>query len=210
MTPKRAHLIMLGVNVLLVVGCIGAVVGGDQLLKKQSETIVQQRLDNAVLDKEQTALAQAKVDLQNYADLQQISKQIVPQEKDQALTVRQIITLADKAGVKIGSIGFPGSSLGNKAAASTGSTSTGDATKNTTSAISQAKPVTGINGLLALDIVVSSDNARPATYDQVVGFLSSLENNRRTAQVSQLSIQPDGKDPTRLNFNLTLRVYIKP
>ena len=212
MTPKRMNLVMIGLNILLVVGCIGAVVGGDRLLKKQSDVIVKQRLDNAVLDKEQVALAQAKQDLQTYAELQQIARQIVPQEKDQALTVREIITLADKAGVKIGSIGFPGSSLGNKAAGSTGSTSgsSGDAAKNTTAAISQAKPVTGITGLLALDIVVASDTTRSCTYDQLITFLNSLENNRRTAQVSQLSITPDSKDPTRLNFNLTLRVYIKP
>lgn len=211
MTPKRMNMIMIGLNILLIVGCIGALVGGDRLLKKQSDVIVQQRLDNAVLDKEQVSLAQAKQDLQTYAELQQIARQIVPQEKDQALTVREIITLADKAGVKIGSIGFPGSSLGNKA---TGSSSTpssgGDATKNTSAAISQAKPVTGITGLLALDIVVTSDTARSCTYDQLITFLSSLENNRRTAQVSQLSITPDSKDPTRLNFNVTLRVYIKP
>lgn len=208
MTPKRVNLLMIVLSAVLAVGCVGAVIGGDRLLKKESDTIVQRRLDNAVLDKEQLALAQAKQDLQNYADLQQIAKQVVPQEKDQALTVRQIIALADKSGVKIGSIGFPGSSLGNKAAASTGTTS-GD-TKSTSSAISQAKPVTGVNGLLALDVVVSSDNTHPCTYDQFIAFLNSLETNRRTAQVSQLSIQPDSRDPSRLNFNLTLRVYIKP
>jgi hypothetical protein len=202
MNPKRMNWAMMGLNVVLLLAIVGVVFMGDSILKKQSNEIVAKKLEAAVLDKEQIALSQAKQDLERYAELKEIASQIVPQEKDQALTTRQIITLADKAGVKIGSVGFPSSSLGNNAKGTTPSAASG--------AISQAKPVAGINGLLALDIVVSSDNTRPSTYNQLVTFLASLENNRRTAQVSQISIQPDGKDPSKLNFNLTLTVYIKP
>lgn len=201
MNPKRMNWVMMGLNLLLLLGVVGLVFMGDRMLKKQSDVIVAKKLEAAVLDREQIALSQAKQDLERYAELKEIAKQIVPQEKDQALTTRQIITLADKAGVKIGSIGFPSSSLGNSAKSATPAAGSG---------ISQAKPVAGVNGLLALDIVVASDNTRPSSYDQVVNFLANLENNRRTAQVSQISIQPDGKDPSKLNFNLTLTVYIKP
>lgn len=198
---------MIGVNIFIAVATIGCVVYGDILLKKQSDIIVSQKTENAVVEKEQVALVQAKQDLIKYADLQKIAKQIVPQEKDQALTTRQIITLADKAGIRIGSIGFPSSTLGNAAAKKTT-----DSTAPTpvTSDISQAKPVTGIKNLLSLDISVTSDTAKPSSYSKVVAFLESLENNRRTAQVSQINIQPDSKDSSLLNFSLTLTVYIKP
>jgi hypothetical protein len=209
MTPKRIYLAMFGVNILLILLVIASVFLGDSLLKKQSDTIIATKLESAVLDKQQIALLQDKRDLAKYSDLKSIAKQIVPQEKDQALTTREIVSLANKAGIKIGSIGFPSSTLGNIAAKQTTEASPGTAAK-TSSGISQAKPVTGISDLLALDIVVSSDNTKPSSYNQVIAFLASLENNRRTAQVSQISILPDGKDPSLLNFNLTLTVYIKP
>lgn len=195
---------MIGTNALLAVAIVGSVVVGDRLLKKQSDVIISQKLESTVLEKEQIALQQAKLDLEKYSELRQIAKQIVPQEKDQALTTREIVALAEKAGVRIGSVGFPSSTLGAPGAkATTGTTST-------SSAISQAKPVTGINGLLELQITVVSDTARPSSYNQIINFLGYLEKNRRTAQVTQISIQPDAKDNSLLNFTLTLTVYIKP
>ncbi len=205
MTTKRIYWVMIGVNVVLAFGILGCVVLGDKMLKKQSDVIISKKLENAVLENEQTALKQAKADLEKYTELKQIAKQIVPQEKDQALTTREIITLAESAGIKIGSIGFPSSNLGSAA-----KKPADGAAANATSAISQAKPVTGIKDLLELQIIVTSDTARPSTYNQLITFLSKLENNRRTAQVSQISIQPDAKNTSSLNFSLTLTLYIKP
>lgn len=199
MNAKRTYFIMLGINIILALGIVGCVAVGDRMLKKQSDVLVEQKLENAVLDNEQVALAQAKVDLEKYDELQKVAKQIVPQEKDQATTTREIIALADKAGIKIGSVGFPSSTLGNTQKSTT-----------TTTDITQAKPVTGIKGLLELPITVVSDPARPSNYNQLITFLTSLENNRRTAQVSQISITPDSKNPSSLGFSLTLTVYIKP
>lgn len=206
MTPKRVYWVMIGVNVLLALGIIGSVVLGDKMLKKQSDTIVAQKLESAILEKEQTSLTQAKQDLEKYAELKKIARQIVPQEKDQALTTREIISLADKAGVKIGSVGFPSSTLGTGSKKAAGATSTPSAA----AAISQAKPVTGIKDLLELQITVGSDPTRPSSFNQILAFLNNLENNRRTAQVTQISITPDSRDTSSLNFTLTLTVYIKP
>lgn len=207
MSPtKRIYWIMLGANILLAFAIVGIVVMGDRLLKKQSDIIISQKLESTVLEKEQIALQQAKQDLEKYSELRQISKQIVPQEKDQALTTREIIALAEKSGVRIGSVGFPSSTLGNIERKAT------EGTPQTpgSAVISQAKPVTGIKDLLELQITVVSDTVRPSSYNQIIAFLTSLEKNRRTAQVTQISIQPDAKDNSLLNFTLTLTVYIKP
>ncbi len=203
MTPKRIYWAMIGINLLLVAAIVSCVVLGDGILKKQSDGILAKKLESAVLDQEQIALNQAKQDLENYAELNNIAKQIVPQEKDQALITREILSIAQKSGVNIGSISFPASTLGSGA---NGSATTGPATTG----ISQAKPVTGIKDLLELKITVTSESSHPSSYDQVITFLSNLENNRRTAQVSQLNIQPDARDPNLVGFTLTLTVYIKP
>lgn len=210
MTSKKVYFVMLGVNVLLALAIIGTVVAGDQLLKKQSDAMIAQKLENAVLEKEQVSLIQAKQDLERYSELQKISKQIVPQEKDQAITIREIVSLANRSGIRIGSIGFPSSTLGNAQKKAVTTTEGNDKPAATVPDITQAKPVVGIKGLLELPITVTSDPTSPSTYNQLITFLSSLENNRRTAQVSQISIQPDAKNPSLLGFTLTLTVYIKP
>lgn len=210
MTSKKVYFIMVGVNVLLASAIIGTVVAGDRLLKKQSDAMIAQKLENAVLEKAQVSLVQAKQDLERYSELQRISKQIVPQEKDQAVTIREIVSLADRAGIKIGTIGFPSSTLGNAQKKAETKTEGDDKPAPALPDITQAKPVAGIKGLLELPITVTSDPTRPTTYNQLITFLSSLENNRRTAQVSQINIQPDSKNPSLLGFTLTLTVYIKP
>ena len=203
---------MLGIIGLMSALIIASVVVGDLMLQKQSKKLVHLKLENEVIENQQTALIQAKKDVQKYTELKNIAKQIVPQDKDQARATREIVNLANQAGIKISSIGFPASTLGqaNPNTATT-STPTGTTTAtNTAPPVSQVKPVTGINGVDQLDIIVTSDTNSPSTYNQVINFLQSLEQNRRTAQVSQISIQPDNKNRSLLNFNLTITLYIKP
>jgi hypothetical protein len=193
--PKVVYFVMLGLNILLGLLILGVVFMGEAILKTHSDVLVSKKLENTLLEQEQTALRQARNDLNEYAQLKNIAKQVVPQEKDQAKTVREIIALANKAGVDIGSITFPASNLGD------------DKNKAT---ISQAEAVPGTNGLYSIDITVISDAQNQNSYPQLIQFLKNLENNRRTAQVSEISIQPDPRYLTRINFSLTLKVFIKP
>ena len=211
MTSKKMFFVMIGLIGLVSLLIVGAVVGGDMLLKKQSDKLVSLKLDNQVLEGQQTALAQAKRDLQTYSELETVAKQVVPQDKDQARAVREIVSLAAAAGIKISSIGFPASTLGQAVPKAT--TDDKSAVSTTTPAaptVSQVKPVSGIDGLYQLDITVTSDAANPSTYQGLINFLTRLEQNRRTAQVSQISITPDSTNRLRLNFTLTITVYIKP
>lgn len=211
MNSKRAFFIMLGVIGLLVLVVIASVVVGDIYLHKQSDKLLGLKLDNQVIEAQQTSVVQAKKDLQKYAELESIAKQIVPQDKDQARATREILTIAAGAGVKIATITFPTSTLGAPqpgAAAASGSASGTPTVPAPT--LTQVKPVDGISGLYELDIIVTSDTATPATYPQLVDFLSRLEQNRRTAQVSQINITPDSQNRNGLNFSLTITVYIKP
>jgi len=43
-----------------------------------------------------------------------------------------------------------------------------------------------------------------------IDFLDNLEQNRRTAQVSGVTITPDPQNPSLLSFSLVVNVYIKP
>lgn len=212
MNSKKVFYVMIGITALMSTLVVGAVFAGDSFLRKQSEKLVSLKLDNEVIDQQQVALAQAKKDVEKYAELESTAKQIVPQDKDQARAVREIISLAQQAGVHIASVSFPASTLGQKAApAPKPSTDTDTATpKATVNPLTQAKPVAGIDGLYQLDITIVSDTLQPATYTRLIDFLERLEQNRRTSQVTQINIQPDIKNRINLNFTLTLTVYIKP
>ena len=77
-------------------------------------------------------------------------------------------------------------------------------------AISQVKPVEGITGVYQLELNVNTDATSPITYAQLIDFLSRLEQNRRTAQITNLTIQPSPTDRNLLAVTLQLTIYIKP
>lgn len=209
MTSKKVFFVMLVGVTIAGLALIGTVIVGDQLLQKQSAKLADLKVQNAVVDQQQTALSKAKKDLQTYAELNNIAKQIVPQDKDQARAVREIITIAEQAGVHITGVSFPASNLGQTTAPSTSSDSSSSTTSKT-SPLSQVKPVDGIKGVYQLDVTVATDTAQPIYYAQLIDFLSKLEQNRRTAQITNLTIQPNKDNRDLLTFNLQLTIYIKP
>lgn len=209
---------MVGLVGIMGLVIIAAGVMGDALLRKQASRLMSLKLDTQVIEAQQASLDQAKKDLEKYNELEAIAKKIVPQDKDQARATREIINLANQSGIKIASVGFPASNLGVKPPAApktddsskTSSADTPKPAEPTAPPITQVKPVDGIKNLYQLDIIIISDTSSPTTYPRLIDFLSRLEQNRRTAQVSQISIQPDGVNRNSLNFTLTITVYTKP
>lgn len=212
MNSKRVYYLLLASIAILSALSIGAVVVGRKMLTKASNELVSKKLENKVLDEQENALSLVSRQSSKYTDLENISKSVVPQDKDQAKAVREIVALAADAGVSLQSITFPTSSLGGSSAAGTsGSSSTttgGSSAPKTTE--TQVKPVQGINGVYQLDITVQSSPNKPITFDQLTAFLSKLEHNRRTAQVTSLTITPASAGGNKLSFTLIVSVYLKP
>lgn len=210
MNSKKVFYMMLGVFGLLCVLIVVSIVYGNIFLQKQSSKLVSLKLDNQVIDAQQKLLAQAKKDVQKYSELDSIAKQIVPQDKDQARATREIVSLAEQADIRIASITFPASTLGQTPPKPAAGTPAPSPVPVASSTVTQVKPVDGVKGLYQLDITVISDSTQPTTYPKLVSFLQKLEQNRRTAQVSQITIQPDAQNRSGLNFTLTVTVFIKP
>lgn len=215
MSSKRVFFVMVGALVLSFGLLVGAVVFGDTLLKKKSNDLMALKVENKALDSQQIALTQAKKDVQKYADLENIAKAIVPQDKDQAKTVREIVKIADDSNISISSINFPSSNLGQAAPAATTNNAAGGSASTTakpaTPSITQVKPVDGISGVYQMEVTVISDNKKPVPYSSLVDFLSRLENNRRTAQVSNITVTPVSNGNGGLvTFTLGINVFIKP
>lgn len=200
MNSKRIYYAMIFVIVLLVAAIFGGAYMANLQLQRQAKILTDYKTKAAVLQREQAGLVKAKKDVATYSDLEKIAKTIVPQDKDQAQAVREIINIASEAGIKPTSITFPTSTLG---------TPTSSASSKQ-SALSQLTPVKGISGVYNLQITIQQDSTSPVPYTKFIDFLSRLEQNRRTAQVTSVLLQPSPTNRTMVSFTLTLDEYIKP
>jgi hypothetical protein len=209
MSAKKIYYGILGLVLLMAVLVAGSVFVANLFLEKQKDKLAQVKAENRVIEEQQTYLIQAKKDLEEYSELAEISQAIVPQDKDQAKTVREINSIAQQSGIKLDSITFPASSLGTPSGSSnsSGSSSAGNSSPTSSSGLTQLVPVEGISGVYALEITISALN--PVPYYQFLGFLDRLEGNRRTAHVQNIVLNPT-EDGNSLSFVLTLNAYVKP
>lgn len=208
MSTKKVFYLMLGVTLLLSAGVIAATILGSGKLESHSKKLVNLKLEEALIGGQQAALISAKKDVEKYKDYENITNSIVPQDKDQAKAVRDIIQIARDNNITIESVNFPNSTLGSKASATAKTEGTESQTKQpVTAPITQAKPVSGIAGVYALQLDITPESNAPITYQELINFLERLENNRRTAQISKLNINPRGN---RLVFSLSINIFIKP
>jgi hypothetical protein len=211
MTSKKVFFAMLGAVVIVTGLTTASVVLGSSMLKKKSAELVELKLQDRLIEEQERALVQAKKDIEKYHELDEAAKAIVPQDKDQAKTVREIISLADQSGVKISSISFPESSLGTKVPLISPTTNTDGATSAPAvqaPPITQVKPVDGIKGVYEMSVAITVTNE--ITYLQLIDFLTRLEQNRRTAQITNISISPNQLNRNFLNFNIEMNVFVKP
>ncbi|MDB5168925.1 MAG: hypothetical protein JWO41_281 [Candidatus Saccharibacteria bacterium] len=216
MSAKRSFYVMCALVILLMTGIVGGTYVGQVLLKKESDKLVGLKAKVDALGRQETALKQAKKDITASTDLYNIAKVVVPENKNQAQAVRQIVKIAGDNQILLDSINFPASTLGNGAApvkgatAATGSVAGASATSGTNPQLSQLTPVLTIPGVYDLQLTITSSTSTLASYSQLINFLSSLEHNRQTALVSSISIQPDNTFHNKFSFSLVLDIYIKP
>lgn len=218
MTSRHIHYVLFGLIGLLVIGLMGGAYQTDKLLTAQATKLVSLKAKSSALDKEQLSLKSVKKQLALYSDLNKTVSSIIPQDKDQANAVREIVNIAAKNKITLGSITFPASTLGTTSfskptpgGASTSSKPfTTPATTSKTSSLSQLQPIKDIPGVYNLQITIQGDANVPVPYDQFIAFLSDLEHNRRTAQVNTITLVPDIKDARNLTFSIILDEYIKP
>lgn len=200
MTSKRIFFGLIAGIIVLLAFSAGLLYYGTAILKDSGEALVAEKLAQAVLDEREVALEQARADIEKYGPLAVIAKSIVPQEKDQARTVLELFNIASQTGVPISSIAFPESALGQVLKKSKNS-------KTTDPATTQLVEVEGTDGLYAMQITITSGGTVP--YTRLLSFLEGLENNRRTAHVTSISITPSESGGNAVSFTTNLNVYLK-
>lgn len=199
MNTQRLSYFLIALTLLSGIGLLGSAVAADRILSQKSAELSKIKAQSQVADELQQSLKKNKADIAKYAELNAIAKTVVPQDKGQAQTVGEIVKIAADSNIpNLSSITFPASTLGGAGATQTAPN------------LTQLTPVKGIPGVYVLPITITQDGANTVPYDAFLTFLRKLENNRRTAQVSTVSIQPDTKNPNQILFTLTVNEYIKP
>ena len=200
MKAKQLYFVLLGMLTLLIIAFFGVAYGTNALLSRQASKLSKLRADGEVVDNLQLTLTKNKKDITKYSQLNNIAETIVPQDKDQAEAIREIVNLASDSGIKkLSSVTFPNSTLG---------TITPGLNNNPN--LTQLTPVKGIAGVYQLPITVAQDQSARVPYGQFITFLSKIEQNRRTAQVSSITIQPDTSNTNMVAFSLVINEFIKP
>lgn len=221
MNSKRLRLVLLILIGLSALAFMIILVVGSNMLAAKSKDMVKLKLQSATLDGQLTALAQAKKEVERYGHFNAIADEVIPNDKDQAQAVLDISQQASASGIAIQSITFPASTLGRAvpAPANNGSSPTNAATAPASKVISQAKPVTGVPGLYSIELTIVPETGshvpddKQVTYVKLLDLLKRIERNRRTAQITQVNIQPLGSEgaPSQfINFSLTINIFIKP
>jgi hypothetical protein len=213
MNSKKMYFVMMGALVLCAGLIIGCFVLGNTLLQKKGDELLNKKLENAALDKQQETLKKAKEDIKKYSVEEAFATTIVPKQKDQALTILEIDKIADESNVRLSSISFPSSNLGQAvpkpAATQPADGSTPTPAPAPTSTVTQVKPTDGIKGVYQLEVTIQSDTSSPVRYADLLRFLTALEQNRSIGQINTINVQPTPSDRNLVTFNAVINVYIK-
>ncbi len=208
MNHQRVFFGMIGLLIISLLISIFGTYEINNILNSKSVVLASQQTKISTLNSEQLSLINAKSELSKYSSLYSIAQSVVPQNKDQTQTVRQIINIAAANNITIGSITFPSSNLGTTTTSgvATGSIAVGNPN------LSQLVKVPTIPGVYTLPITITSSNLanQLSTFNEFIGFLQGLENNRQTAQVTSLLITPNSQNSNYISFNISLNIYIKP
>lgn len=218
MNGKQLKLLLPGLLGISLVVFVLILFSGLSMLEEKSKKLSTLKLQSRVANDQLASLAAAKKDVAQYAYFKTVAKTVLPNDKDQAQAVLDIFQLASESGISIQSITFPTSTLG-LAIPTTGQAAASAVGAPSSSVLSQAKPVAGINGLYSIELAIapeSGDKVPPdkqVTYPKMLDFLNRLEHNRRTAQITQVRIQPQGTNAAPspyINFSLSVNIFIKP
>ncbi len=203
--PQITFFAMLVVLILTFGLSVGGVWYGQKMLKKRSEKVVELKIKNETLDKQQAVYEQARRDVEKYKYYGEVADQVLPKDKDLATVTKELVTISGEFGINIASITYPVSNVGASAAPTTGTPKTSSSLPSTSS-LTQTKPVEGLSGVLAVEVNVTPENS--ISYTNFLAFLDRLSQNRRKLQVTRVGLSTDKEG--LITFSLTLNLFVKP
>lgn len=188
-STKRTFYALLAINVILV-GCIvGVYFFATKYAKQKSTEIAVLKADIETNDQKLTSYKELESSLSKSKELEQIAKEVLPQDKNQSVALNEIEEFAKNAGINIKQITF--------------NTPSGKATSGPT-----LTSPSSLKGVSVLSVGVKADKMQ---YEQLLAFLKEVESNRRRMQVTSISLAPSTTSLGTLErADLSIDVYLKP
>ncbi len=190
---KKAFFIMLAVLAATLAASGGGFYLADQTLQKSSKEISDLKADQEIIERQITIYEDARKKIEELSFIDDLANQVLPSTKEQAEIIGELRSFAETSSLAIQSIDFDsGNSL------------------NTNLDTSQTQPATGIPGVLVLPVgvVFQSSDTSPA-FDNFVGFLEKIEQNRRKMQITEISMTPSSKNPSVLSAaSLSIEIFV--
>ena len=208
---RLIHRLLLVLAVVLIAASLGGAYLITTSLNQNATKLLSLKAKIKALNTEQSELITAKKEITKYASLVKITKSIVPENKNQAQAVREIVNLAQANHITLSAIVFPSSTLGSLIPSSTTPGSGTAVAPLSKVSLSQLTAVKGIPGVYTLPIKVEdTKSANAVPYINFFHFLQALERNRLTSEVTGLNILPQNSPSNTITFSLTINEYIKP
>ncbi len=186
LTPKTSFFGLLGALALVSIAVIFTLYWSKSQLDNRSQTIDEKRTQVQELDTKTEAAIQLREELEENAELVQVTEDILPDSKSQENIVGELIDLAAGRGLQLATISFAG------------------AQSSSDPETSQTEKVDGLPGVFSLRL----STAIETDYENVLQFLEDLENNKRQFEIQSLSISPNDGD--QFSVSLAIVTYIKP
>lgn len=146
-----------------------------------------------VLNKQIASIEETNAQLENLRDIQASIPNILPEDKEQADIIDQLIVFGDNNNVDVRDISFSGSS--------------GDSTQNFATA--QTEALEDVPGVRFTNLTFSFDS----DFNTMLNFMTDLEKNQRIMQINSVTISeqadPEDEDKTFLSVVLEVQVYIR-
>ncbi len=194
MNHKRLFQILLVVSALVIIGLgFGVKLGLDRISEEEAK-ISTKLAQLEVADEKLSLTVRTQTQLEQLQFIQTIADEVLPDEKAQPELVGQILLIAANNNIRVNNITFSGQS----------------AQEGVAPDLTQAEPLPEIPGVftIPLNITINGD------YDNMLGMLRDLEQNRRKIQVSGITIKPvvgdDGRPTKTVSATIVVDVYVRP
>lgn len=226
-TAKRLYLVLIILLVVTVSGGVYSVWYANNWLTGQSQALVEKKLELISLNEKQQRAFESRNTLNKYSDLHGTVEAVAPTEKEQEKIIAELYKIAEENDLRISTLSFPSSELGEEkkksetktAPAADSKTATPPATPTTpaapaapTNTITQTEKVDGLTGVVGLKItpsnITQNGYGSGMSYETLLAFLEALERNRRQMIIDEISIIPtddtvNGANVYQLSLSLT-------
>ena len=193
MTTKNAHYLIVASVIMLVLILFATLYFGISVMKKQSQKIIDAKLNIAKAQKTETIYSSNKELYLNNQELAQKINDFIPTEKEQDLIVAQLNSFTNQSQLTISTISFPNSTLDP------------NSKQKVKTDISQATPVKGLNGVYEIPIVVTvtDTNSETVNTDNLLNLLDLIESSPRNMRITSISYDAESNE---IQLNITIFV----